>query len=414
MSNRKVLGVFVVLVFIAAPVFSADMYVSANKGDNGNAGNSKEAPFAELDKAANKAKAGDTIHVAAGRYYGIGKTAATEIKEAVAILGGYDDAFTSRDSKKNQTILTGDNSSKSLGSGKPRLRLIAKNGNVMVDGIVFDMAERNNYSDGKVVVRKANPKTGTNASLDAPTLEIGTGDGGAITVKNCLVLNSTHTGIRVKAGKGVKVNISNNFIINSAGIGLELNTTHHSNEGQPEFEVSHNSILFVWKYDGYGTRGGEGINFDGKLKLALTNNIIAFADNYAIVNGKGNKSLAAVNNILFGSGQADYWEGDLMLAAKEMGDGKLIESAKGNTNKNLSFKVNQDWANLYAARVLIDRNKVEADVKAKNTFANELRSILGLPLQAADVKLDANVHAHPMPLDGAFLVSADAGAAGAK
>lgn len=410
---KKISSILLCIFSIGASnIYAADFYVSSTKGANDNDG-SKASPFAEIDKALMKAKSGDTVHVSAGKYYGSGKTAFSETKEAISIIGGYNDTFSSRDFKKNMTILTGDNKSMALNSAQPRLRILPKSGNVSVDGLVFDISERNAYLDGKVVVRKANPKTGSNASLDTPTMEIGTA-GGKINITNCLLLNNTHTGIRVKAGKDADVNIKNNWVINNAGLGLELTSTHHSATGAPKYSVSNNTILFTWKYDGYGSRGGEGISMDGVPIVSLSNNIIAFSDNYAIVNGRGNKNLTVTDNIILNSGKADYWEGNLYLSVKEMSDAKLISSAKNNSSKNLTFKVDPSWANLYASRVLIDRNKVEADIQAGDTKANQLRSILGLPQQAGAIKTDANVHAHPMPLTNVFLVAPEAGNAGAK
>ncbi|MBI3181619.1 MAG: right-handed parallel beta-helix repeat-containing protein [Myxococcales bacterium] len=403
------LAVFLALILLPTLAGAADWYVSAAKGSNENDG-TQGAPFGELDKAVQKAKSGDTIHLAAGRYYGIGKVAATRTAEAINILGGYDDAFAARDYKKNLAVLTGANVGTPLNSSQPRLDLLANKGDVLVDGLVFEIGERNQYHGGKAVARKFRPQTAANASLDAPTLQIGTKNG-KITVQNCLFLNSTHTGIRVKAGQGSQALVRNNWIINTAGLGMDLQTVFHGNP-PPPIIVENNTILFTWKYDAYGSRGGAGIEVMSNADVKIRNNVIGFSDRNGLVNTRGAKGVEVTGNIFFRALESDYW-GKLPLSAKELGDAAELV-AKGNQQKELPFQVNQEWAAVYASRKLIDRNQVEAGVAADSTAANALRGMLGLPAQAGTVKVDAEVHAHPMPLEGAFLVSADAGEAGAK
>jgi hypothetical protein len=53
--------------------------------------------------------------------------------------------------------------------------------------------------------------------------------------------------------------------------------------------------------------------------------------------------------------------------------------------------VPEKWAQAWLARNVIDRNVAEAKVKVANTGANQVRSILGLPVQGETMKLDSDV-----------------------
>ncbi|MCP4570344.1 MAG: hypothetical protein GY841_22410, partial [FCB group bacterium] len=80
----------------------------------------------------------------------------------------------------------------------------------------------------------------------------------------------------------------------------------------------------------------------------------------------------------------------------------LHEDSEGNVAKKITVPVSKEWARLYAGRVLIDRNAAAADVKARKTKVNALRGILGLPLQADDLKVDSPVWLPLMKVDDAI------------
>ncbi len=387
--------------------FAADWYVST-KGSSENDG-SQASPFADLDKALDRAKDGDTIRVAEGTYLGRGNTAAAEAKVAVNVLGGFADDFAGApDPVKHPTILSGDNTAKGLNSARPRLRIKTRKGDVKIDGLIFDMAPRNSYTKGdKAVVRRANPAKNTNASLDSPTLSVETG--GKVEISRCVVVNSTHTGISLKLGSGT-ARVHDNWIVNTAGIGLELLSTNHGKDS-PTIVADHNSILFTWKYDAFGTRGGEGISVGAHAIVTLDHNLIVGSDNYGIANGRFNKELKILDNRFSDNLGADYWEGDLYLKASELGDAKSVSEVKGNKVVTVPLNPDDSWRKKYAARKIIDRNKVEAGINATNNLSNRLRSLLGMNLRAGDVATDAEMHAPPYPVASARLVpTTDVGA----
>ena len=78
------------------------------------------------------------------------------------------------------------------------------------------------------------------------------------------------------------------------------------------------------------------------------------------------------------------------------------EDSSDNVAPKITVPVSKEWAKLYAGRVLIDRNAAAADVKARKTKVNALRSILGLPLQADDLNVDSPVWLPLMKVEDAI------------
>ena len=67
---RKILATGLLVCCVLMQATAAEYYVSKETGKNGNAG-TKDAPFKNIEKAAEKVAAGDKIYVAEGNYYGV-------------------------------------------------------------------------------------------------------------------------------------------------------------------------------------------------------------------------------------------------------------------------------------------------------------------------------------------------------
>ena len=89
---------------ILANLIAADYYVSKETGKNSNAG-TKDAPFKNIERAAERVQAGDRLYVAEGNYYGVRDKGFIMIKNAVEIYGGYSKDFSKRDILKYRTLL---------------------------------------------------------------------------------------------------------------------------------------------------------------------------------------------------------------------------------------------------------------------------------------------------------------------
>lgn len=69
-----------------------------------NAG-TKDASFKNIQKAIDKAQAGDVIHIAQGNYFGLMKKGYIEMKKPVSLIGGYSTDFASRNVIEFKTMI---------------------------------------------------------------------------------------------------------------------------------------------------------------------------------------------------------------------------------------------------------------------------------------------------------------------
>ncbi|MHB8873362.1 MAG: hypothetical protein ACYC8T_06715 [Myxococcaceae bacterium] len=81
---------------------------------------------------------------------------------------------------------------------------------------------------------------------------------------------------------------------------------------------------------------------------------------------------------------------------------QLTKESTGNLSKEIQVPVAERWAKLYAGRTEISRAGVDASAKASNSKANQLRSMLGLPVQAGAVKTDADLWLPRLEIDEAL------------
>ncbi|HUT35983.1 MAG TPA: hypothetical protein VNE39_21020 [Planctomycetota bacterium] len=416
-----------VALLAAGNALAEDFYVSAARGKGKAA--SKEKPASDLGNIVSKLKPGDTVHIAAGTYTGKGDDGADEITVPVSIIGGYSDDFARRDPwGECKTILAGDNKSKNY-KVAPRLHidlnkyLFHESGGtampkIVVDGLILDQGPQNRYKDDAkaLLVRKANPKTGENPTPDRGALVItvsrtkdraGKWD---VVVRNCVIVNSAPTqgAMTVSGYQGSTITIENNLVINNTGTAIYAGSMWQGSDEKaaPRFTIANNTVLFTEKYDAFAQSfSGNSLKIDGAVVAAVTNNVLAFADRNG-VQKEGKWPLLLKDNLIVGNIQADYWEavGDQKIELKDLEDEAehLHDDSAGNVAKAIKVPVPEAWAKHYAARVVIDRNAAEADVKAQKTKINALRSILGLPLRADDLKTDSPAWLPLMKVDDAL------------
>lgn len=427
---RKHLPTLFVLFILTLPSLgqARDWYVSAARGKGRNG--TKEKPAKDLGNIASRLEPGDKIYIAEGTYLGKGDSGADEITVPVEIYGGYSDDFSKRDPwGKHRTILTGTNPSKNY-KPLPRLRIDLNKyrqkemPKIVVDGLIINQGPQNRYKTAKrlKIERKASPKTGENPTPDRGALIVsvsktGNFDAGAhwdILVQNNLILNSAPTqGVLTVSGyKGTKVTIRNNAVINNTGSGIYAGSNYaNADDGSPTFVIENNTVLFTWKYDALASSfSGNALKVDDFTRVTANNNVLAFADRHGIQK-HGKLPLLLKNNLIVGSLTADYYEtsGDMRLALDDIEDEAehLHEDSSDNVSTTIKIPVSEQWAKTYAARVIVDRNKVEADIKASNSGANALRSMLGLPLQAGTVaSVEGDVWLNELSVDDAIKAAA--------
>ena len=423
-SRALVLGAFLMVGSLVASeaAHARDWYVSIGRG-KGKKG-TKVKPAKDLGNIEKKLVAGDVIHIAEGTYVSKGGRGYDNIIVPVSIIGGYKDDFSKRDPwGAHKTILTGTNTSKNY-APKARLRIdLSKYRGkemppIVVDGLIINQGPQNRYKTDKrmMIVRKANPKTGQNPTPDRGALIVTASKTGnlkgkwKITVRNNIVMNAAPTqgAFSVSGHKGSEILIENNAVINCTGTGIYAGTMFHGSDNFPKFTVKNNTVLFAWKYDAYvQSFSGNAFKTDASTVGTAENNVFAFADRFGVLkNGKEMWSIQ--NNVIGYNIEADYYEasGDAKIKLADLEDeAEWLDESEGNVSMKLKIPVSDKWKKGYGQRVLINRNAVEADIKPQQTAANEVRSILGLPLRADDIKADSPVWLHEMSLEDAIKVA---------
>jgi len=396
-----------------------EWYVSAANG-KGRKG-TLEQPSKDLGTIASKLEAGDTIYIAAGHYTGRGDNGHDAISVPVSIYGGFSEDFKTRDPwGEHQTVLTGDNLSKNF-EGRARLEILCNKvrGNtehpILVDGLIIDNGGRNQYvGEGDAELkRRYSPQTGANASPDSPGIAIWGHDGGRITVQNCIVANCGPAGRRgsleIKGVRDTHCTIQNNLVINNTS-GIACLAAFHPRDGKggPVFEVTNNTVLFTWKFDPIATHGGDGIRCED-VAIVAANNVFAYGDYYGVNNCSGSDSvnLTLINNLFSGNLMADYNEWDTKIAIDDVEDDaeKLGDDTQDNTSAQIDAAVAASWAEKYAARNVIDRMKAEDSVQPLDNFQNDLRRMLGLPLDGGTLDVGSAVWMHRFPLEDAVRIA---------
>ena len=186
-------------------------------GSNKNDG-SKEAPMKNIDKAIAKAEAGDEIRIAQGTYMGTFNIGYLETDKPIKIYGSWDEQFGEQDIVNHPTVFQPDNES----GGKSRKALLkftkAVDGTV-IDGIVWDMGERNNYDakdglvegvDGGRMRYSSEPSPPKNSTVEEPAISIASAaQGGDVTIQNCAFVNCAQFAIQAGHRSGTFKVINN-------------------------------------------------------------------------------------------------------------------------------------------------------------------------------------------------------------
>ncbi len=260
-----------------------DWFVRA--GSSGGDG-SREKPFRDPFQALEKCEGGDTIHVAAGEYFGklrSGKWLLT--MRNLALLGGYDAEFTARDPWTNHTRFSLDAEEKAKGrpSGTPLYSEENSDG-LVLDGFIFDGATWNTYTDGSLDLK---------TSPLAPLVRL-RGVDSPVTVRNCLFVNASDGAVALDSAVAI---FENNIVVNTSSDALVLN----ANGAGPAI-VRNNTILFACdptQRAGSGESSSRGtlIQLKGRGGITLDSNIIGFADNYGIRAALPQDNITLRNNV---------------------------------------------------------------------------------------------------------------------
>lgn len=385
---------------------SRHFYVSRNTGRGRVA--SKDKPAKDLGNIIAMLKAGDVIHIAEGVYTSRGDRSADWIQVPVSIIGGYSADFSKRDPwGAHKTVFSGVRTLNAETNERLKIETNKKfrdyKGKIVIDGIIVDNGDRNRYRDEKelLIIRKADMVNGINPTPRTAGIKVIAGKNTNITIRNCIVTNvaPSQGALSVQANQNAEVLIENNIVANNTGNGIQCLTNWHSDNGRPKFKVLNNTVLFSWKFDAIASYGGNGLAMDRFVEMHAENNVFGFGDFGGVDNEKRCEKITLINNLFTGNKKFDYRE-SVSMALEDMEDESdyLSYESVDNVRETVKLPVNQKWAEVYAGRVEINRAMVDAEATAIKSDANELRSMLGLPLRGNTVKIDAEVWLHRLPL----------------
>ncbi len=326
------------------------IYVSKT-GSNKNDG-SKSSPMKNIDKAVKKALPGDKIYVAEGIYNGTFGVGYIETEKPLQLFGSWDNNFTKQDIVNHPTVFQPDNARGGKGR-KALLRFTKEVGGTIIDGIVWDMGERNLYDlkegfvdgvEGGRLRLPTEPVPGKNSTVGEPCISIRSGTlGGDVTIKNCVFVNGASFGIQAAHKSGTFKVLNNMFVANRMAAIEIFGTCAGSKEKRNmvacgDVEIAYNTILFTWsRLKDFGDMG-YGIRIMTKLKYNIHNNIIGANIMGGIDDSRFCKDeyIKIDNNIFFGNkgGDLEYYPEsnvELKLNVDEFGD---LEFASVSNNKS--------------------------------------------------------------------------------
>ena len=317
------------LILSVLAVSGETIHVSIGTGNNKNPGTAAE-PMKNMDKAINKAQAGDTLLVAEGTYSGTFSIGYLEMDKPLELYGGYSTDFAERDVVAHPTLFQPDNKSGAK-SRKALLKLSKEVDGTIIDGFIFDMGMRNSYSpdEGKtegvetgMLLLPPQKKRGENATVTEQCISIASGNkGGAITIRNNVFLNGAKFAIQGGIPSGL-ITITNNVFVAHRMAAIEVwGTSAGKDKPSGSAEIAHNTILFTWSRLKDFLDMGYGVRIMTKMEYNIHHNII------------GTSILTGVDHTRFNNDEWIQLDHNLFLLNKQ---GDMEFSPGGNTKLNLS------------------------------------------------------------------------------
>ena len=340
---------------LSLSLVGADLYVSQSTGKKKGPG-TKEAPFKAINDAVKKAKPGDTIHIAAGKY--TGKLGASEIiiDKAVTLIGSYSPDFSQRDIAKFPTLIQPANDKNDTkGIGLLTLNPPAGKGpDLVIDGLVIDQSYMNSYhaikgkpegvETGMWLEPPAKGPKDQFASAKSYSIYKETKNRyeGNIVIRNCVISNAGNFGVNIWHYKGT-VKILNNVFVACRMESCEVSCSN-AQPGAVQAEFANNTVLFTWSRTSEMTDMGYGFRCISKVASNIHHNIFGLNVYAGVGNDKGDpksKKIKLDNNIFFLNKIADVTAikspNILKLrvdeeAFEDMSDFPGMESVEGNVS----------------------------------------------------------------------------------
>ncbi len=302
-------------------------YVSATTGSARADGLTPTTAMKDLQKAIDTAQDNDIILVAEGNYLGNmdrgyiqnGKfaDATHDLGKFISIYGGYSTDFSERDILKHITKLQPTDQKFTA----PLMNVNARRpygysgpvGNVVIDGLVFDLGENNIYYvanvkesatgtpnegvlTGRFVEPDSQPKYPYEGTLNGDEYGLHMDVEGNVRISNCVFVNCRDYGIQALMGKG-HMEICNNVFVSCRYAACQVRgNTNDANIPFVSLDFHHNTVLFTWTRTKAFEDMGQGFRFmNGIRTIDVHNNIFGCNSNCAVerVYYESNKQLEA-------------------------------------------------------------------------------------------------------------------------
>ena len=422
---KKFLMLAVAMLF-AMSISAQEYYVSKTTGSTRGDG-SKEKPYKTIQKAIDAVPEGSTIYVAEGNYFGTLDCGNINVTKCVKIYGGYNTDFTQRDILKYRTMVqpTAESNGTAKGGGTMIIKVNNPNGEIVVDGLLFDRGNSISYNargEGQpkgVETPMMNPigsagKGGPNLELtgvlttetrelylDNPNLK-------TITIRNCAFVNAPNYGVGgMFQGE---VTIDNCIFVNCRMIACDVMGSNGQKYQTVHF--TNNTVLFTWSrlkdYDdmGYGFRYNNGTN-SYVDHCIIGCSIYAGLDRARIDSNKEKESqkiAETTNNMFFLNRRADAALAGggkfLMINVDQFEDAEPLTEIDGcvgmSDPKIFNGKINEAYLKGFASATYkesVDYQPSSAD--------NQLRAALGLNKQGT-INSSASMFANRYPFEDAL------------
>src|SRR4051794_21883651 len=250
------------------PTMTNHWFVVANcdpKGDG-----SRENPFHDPWLAFRRAEPGDTIHVAAGTYFGrFDRSSWIVDRPNLTVRGGYSRDFSARAPWRTPSILAFCSGYESVRENNLIAGLDDHSG-LTLDGLFFDSGGRNTYGNS------VSDGVGWYPNMDGPIAAFGAEN---VTIRNCVFANSCNGGVEL-SGAGSR--FENNLLLNIIGLSaLELRGSNQMIE-QP-ITVAGNTFCFVHDTgDPAGSGGDRSLGIRINCPATVESNVFVCCGNSAV------------------------------------------------------------------------------------------------------------------------------------
>ena len=406
------------------------LYVSVSTGSARADGLTPETAMKDLQKAINVAEDNDVIMVAEGNYHGnldrgyieIGKfgDSSHDLGKFISLYGGWSPDFSERDVIKYVTKfqptdhtfiapLFNFNARRPYGYKGPE-------GEVVVDGFVFDFGENNRYCvanvdddrtgtpnkgvlTGRILCDDEAPAVPKEGYMSGDEYALHMDVEGNVRVSNCIFVNCRDYGLNALMGKG-HMEVCNNIFIACKYAACQIKGNVRDDDiDKVSLDFHHNTVLFTWTRNKTFEDMGQGFRFmNGIRTIDVHNNIFGCNTNCGVerVYYESNKQMESLkesnlyDNYFFANRRdlelASMGKATISVSADRIEEAEQI-GPKYEGNMELP-KGNDAFLNAIDDSYLkgyMSMTMVKSQSYSANSTANQINRMFGLNQQGSEI-----------------------------